>query len=112
MHIRKLLALVLLGLSLTAAADFTTISEAYEVVLSDLRLPRNTGGTVTFRQCADCEWQTLLVNSSTLYLLDGTSLQLADFKEQLESIGDPRAETATVLHHLESNIVTAIKLKL
>ena len=50
MHIRKLLALVLLGLSLTAAADFTTITEAYEVNSGDMRLPRNTGGTLTFKQ--------------------------------------------------------------
>ena len=39
MQLQKLLVLVLLGLSLVAAADFRTITEAYEVDLSNLRLP-------------------------------------------------------------------------
>jgi hypothetical protein len=112
MHIRKLLAIVLLGLSLSAVADFTTITAAYEVAVSDLRMPLNEGGTLKFRQCAECAWQTLLVNSSTVYVLDGNSVQLAEFKEQLESIADPSAETATVLHHLESNVITGIKVRL
>ncbi len=112
MHIRKLLALVLLGLSLTAAADFTTITEAYEVAVSDLRLPRNTGGTLTFKQCADCESQTLLVTSKTRYVLNDRDVELAEFKERLASVSNPRDETATVMHHLESNTITAIWVSL
>ncbi len=49
MHIRKLLAIVFLGLSISATAQFVTITEGYEVDVSDLRLPRNTGGTLTFK---------------------------------------------------------------
>ena len=112
MHMPKLFALVLMGLSFSASADFTTITAAYEVRVSDMTMPLNEVGTLKFRQCAECELQTLLVNSSTVYVLDGNSLQLADFKDQLDSIEDPSTETATVLHHLESNIITGIKLKL
>ena len=109
MHIQKLLALVLLGLSLTATAQFTTITEAYEVAVSDMRLPRNTGGTLTFRQCADCEVQTLLVNSRTRYVLNDRDVELAEFKERLAGA---RNKTATVMHHLESNTITAIMVNL
>ena len=112
MHIRKLLVLVLLGLSFSVAADFTTITEAYEVAVSDLRLPRNTAGTLTFKQCATCESQTLLVNSRIRYVLEGRSVELAEIKKQLEGLGNPSAQTATVLHHLESNTITAIKVRL
>ena len=45
MHIQKILAVVLLGLSLSAAADFTTITAAYEVAVGDLfdrAVPRHT----------------------------------------------------------------------
>jgi hypothetical protein len=109
MHIRKLLALVLLGLSLTAAADFMTITEAYEVNSGDMRLPRSTGGTLTFKQCSECDSQTLLVNSRTRYVIDGRDVELTEFKERMAGVRD---ESVTVLHHLESNTITAIKVRL
>lgn len=108
MQIRKLLALALIGLSLSAAADFTTVAQAYEVSVGDMRLPRNTGGTLTFKQCSDCELQTLLVNSRTRYVIDGRDVELTEFKERLAGARD---ETATVIHDLESNNITAIKVR-
>jgi len=108
MHIRKLLALVLLGLSLSAAADFTTITAAYEVAVRDLRLPGSSTGTLTFRECADCEAQTLRVNGKTRYVLNDRDIELAKFKKQLGRVSNRKDETATVLHHLESNTITAV----
>jgi hypothetical protein len=108
MHIPKFIALVLIALSFSAAADFTTITEAYEVNSGDLRLPRNTGGTLTFKQCSECELQTLLVNSATRYIIDGRDVELTEFKERMAGV---RNETVTVLHHLESNTITAIKVQ-
>ena len=112
MHIRKLLAIFLLGLSISAAADFTTVTAAYEVNASDLTMPLNEGGTLKFRQCAECELQTLLVNSSTNYVLNGNYVALDEFKDALAGISNPSAETVTVLHHLESNKITAVKIRL
>ncbi len=109
MHIQKILAAVLLGLSLSAAADFTTITAAYEVAVGDLRMPRNTGGTLTFKQCSDCESQTLLVTSRTRYVLNDRDVELAEFKERLAGA---RNTAATVMHHLESNTITAIMVNL
>ena len=109
MHIRKLLALVLIGLSLSATAQFTTVTQAYEVDVSDLRLPRNTGGTLTFKECADCEVHTLLVNSRTRYVLNDRDVELVEFKERLAGAS---RKTATVMHHLESNTITAVMIRL
>jgi len=111
MHIQKLLAIVLLGLSLSAAADFTTITEAYEVKASDLRLPGAAGGTVTFKQCANCDAETVRVNSRTRYVVNGRDLELDEFKVRFGTISRPREETVTVLHHLESNTIAAIKVR-
>lgn len=108
MQIRKLLALALLGLSLSAVADFTTIIEAYEVDIGDLRLPRNAGGTLTFKRCTSCEFETVLVNSRTRYVIDDRDVTLAEFKERLAGV---RKEAVTVLHHLESNTITAVKVR-
>ncbi len=110
MHIRKLLVIVLLGLSLSAVADFTTITEAYEVNLSDLRLPGSENGTLTFKQCPDCEAQTLRVTRSTRYLINDRDFVLAEFKEQLKRIRNRKDQIVSVLHHLESNSIKAIKV--
>ena len=112
MQIRKLLALVLLGLSLSAAADFTTVTAAYEVALSDLRLPRSTGGTLTFKECEACEARTLRVGGQTRYVLNDRSYTLVEFTRQLSGVSNRKDETATVMHHLESNMITAVMINL
>ena len=112
MHIRKLLILVLFGLSLSAAADFTTITEAYEVAVGDLRLPRSEGGTLTFKQCSDCEAQTLRVTGKTRYVLNDRDLELAEFRKRLGNVGSRKDTAAIVMHHLESNTITAVMVNL
>ncbi len=110
MRIRKLLVLVLLGLSLVAAADFKTITEAYEVDLSDLRLPGSENGTLTFKQCSDCEVQILRVTGKTRYVINDRDFALAEFKEQLKHIRNRKDQNVSVLHHLESNTIKAVKV--
>jgi len=109
---RKLLILVLLGLSVSAAADLTTITAAYEVAVSDLRLPVSENGTLTFKQCPDCEAQTLRVTGRTRYLLDDRNVELAEFKNQLRRVRNRKTVAVTVMHHLESNTITAISVNL
>ncbi len=108
MHSRKLLVLVLLGLSLAATADFRTITEAYEVYLSDLRLPGSENGTLTFKQCSDCEAQTVRVTGKTRYLINDRDIALAEFKEQLKDVRKQKNQNVSVLHHLESNTIKAV----
>ncbi len=110
MQLRQLLVLVLLGLSLAAAADVRTITEAYEVDLSDLRLPGSENGTLTFRQCSDCEAQTLRVTSKTRYVINDRDFALAEFKEQLKRVRNRKDQIVSVLHHLEPNTIKAIKV--
>jgi len=110
MPIQRLLVLAILGLSLSAAADFRTITEAYEVELSDLRLPGGISGTLTFRQCSDCDVQTLRVTIETRYAINDHDFALVEFKEQLKRLGNSKDPSIAVLHHLESNTIEAIKV--
>ncbi len=112
MRIQRIPVLVLLGLSLAATADFRTITEAYEVDLSDLRLPGSEHGTLTFRQCSDCEAQTLRVTGKTRYLINDRDFALAEFKEQLKRVRNRKEQNVSVLHHLESDTIKAIKVHL
>ncbi len=105
MQLRQLLVLVLLGLSLAAVADFRTITEAYAVDFSDLRLPGSENGTLTFKRCSDCEARTLRVTGKTRYLINDRDFALAEFKEQLKRVGNRSNQNVSVLRHLESKTI-------
>ncbi|MDH4049289.1 MAG: hypothetical protein OEW68_14945 [Gammaproteobacteria bacterium] len=110
MHIRTILASILLGLSVSAAAEFTTIERAYEVPLNLLRVPASVNGTVMFKECATCEEFRVPVTERTEFLIDGESMRLRDFRRSLFRIRDRESEVVTVRRHLQSNTITAIKV--
>ena len=108
---RVYVVLALMALSLPVAADFRTVTQAHEVELSDLRLPGNVHGTLGFRSCVDCESQTVRVNGDTRYVLNGRTVSLGKFKAVLAKNRRNRDVAVTVLHHLESNVVTGVKVR-
>ena len=110
MHIRIILATIALGFGQVAAADFTTIEQAYEVPLSLLRVPASTNGSVMFRECAECQQFSVPVNGNTQFLIDGKPVLLRDFRKTLFKIRDRESEIITVRRNLRLNTVTAIKL--
>jgi hypothetical protein len=112
MNIRKALIVFLLSLNLSAVAGITTITEAYEVAVGDLRLPRNEGGTLAFKQCADCEPQTVRVTQRTRFVINGRGLELKDFKKSFSQIRNRADGIVIVLHHLESDTVTSVSMTL
>lgn len=112
MKIKILMTTLLLSLALPAAADFTTVQEAYEVALSDLRLPRNEVGTIAFKECETCDFMTKRVNADTHYSINGKSVKLSHFRAALGEVKDPSNEAITVIHHLERNQVTAVLVNL
>lgn len=107
--IRSFLAALLLGIAATAAADFVVVSEAYEVRLTELRLPGTVNGTLAFRECKSCDYRTIRVTSGTSYQANGESLTLEDFRKALEDVPNPSDTTVTVLHHLESDTIRAVQ---
>jgi len=106
MHIHKTLALVLLGLSLSAAADLSGVTaEAYEVDAIDLRMPPGVTGIVTFKACEDCKLQTIPVTGATRYVINERNVDVAEFKKRIP--GSREAYT-TIIHDLESDTITVI----
>ena len=112
MHIRKLLGLVLLGLSLAAAADFRTTTEVYEIDLINLRLPGTEGGTLALKECDDCETQTLRVSAGTRYVLNHRDVTLVEFKKAISRVTNREDVIVDVFHHLESNTATTVRVSL
>jgi hypothetical protein len=112
MKLKVLITAALLSLALPAAADFKQVQEAYEVALSDMRLPRADGGTIAFKECAKCEYKRIRVGSDMRYRLNGKDVTLKQFREAMATVENRDDEAVTVLHHLERNQVTAVSVNL
>jgi len=111
MKLRALIFALALCASLPAAAVFEVVSKAHEVALTDLRLPGSTSGTLTFKACKDCDYETVRVTASTQYEANRQSLTLEDFRNALAQIRNRQEVTVTVLHHLESDTIKAVRVK-
>ena len=108
MKIKSVFLIALLALSVPAAAEFTTVTKAYEMALSDVRVPATPSSGVMFRECKTCDMTTKRVTPNTQYVLNGKSYPLQDFRRNVFRISN-RAETMVIVAlHLESDIVTKV----
>ena len=112
MKLKLLIAAALLCMAFPAAADFTTVQQAYEIALSDLRLPRNKTGTIAFKECDSCKYMTVRVGADTRYTLNGKAVPLKKFREALSVVENIDDQPVTVLRHVERNQVTAVLVNL
>lgn len=108
MKIKIILCALAFALALPAAAEYRTVQRAYEVELSNLRLPQNEAGTISYKACGDCAFQTTRVSADTVWLLNGRSISLAKFRDGLAKAEVRRKLHVTVLHHLENDRVTKV----
>ena len=108
MKTRYLFTVLLLALTLPATAEFRTIQRAYEVDFDTLRLPQAEGGTIAFRPCDGCAYQTTHVTVNTRWILNGQTMSLAKLREGIARFDDDDRKSVTVLHHLEDDRVTAV----
>ncbi len=112
MKIKVLITAFVLCLALPAAAQFTTTQLAHEVALNELRLPSHPSGTIGFKTCNDCEYQTKRVSANITYELNGEQVKLAKFREAVSHVRKRSEETVVVLQHLEDDVITKVSIYL
>lgn len=110
MNIKTLLIAILLGLSLPVAAEFTTVSLAHEVSLSNFRVPISHNSVVSFKICDDCDSQSVRATPKTQYVVNGHPVKLKEFRELVFKVTDRARTIVIVLHHLESNTVVSVSV--
>ena len=96
----------------SAIAEFKTVALASEVRLSEFRLPASVNGIATFKPCRACDMKTVSVNADTRYRLNDQVVSLADMRRSLASVANGHRKTIMVMHHLESDLITQISIKL
>ena len=112
MKFKVLITAIVLSLALPVAAQADVVVQAYEVALSDVRLPRVPNGTIAFKECDRCDYNVMRVGADTRYRLNGTVVRLAKFREVVAGVQDRDSEAVTVLHHIERNQVTEVSVNL
>lgn len=97
-----------LMLTVPAIADFTLITQGDEVALSEVRLPRNDGGTIAYKPCEKCDFVTRRVSPDTRWEVNGKAVTLRQFLKRTEQVSNRENHTVTVTRHLESNRITLV----
>jgi hypothetical protein len=110
MKIKLFLIALILGLALPAAAEFKTISRAYEVSLMDFTAPVGVNGGLAYKECAKCDTVSTRVTPDTRYQVNGHALPLDKFRQAVARINNRDAATIVVLHHLESDTIVSVSL--
>ena len=100
----------MLLIALPAAADFQTVSRAYEVALSDLTVPLSQNGQLLFRQCNDCDTESVRLTPNTQFVVNGRNVRFDRFRSIANETSEADSVPVTVLHHLESGTVVRLSL--
>lgn len=112
MGIRKILMGILLAASLPAAADFTVVAPAYELVLSNLVVPVTTTGTLSFRECNECEPKVVRLTRNTQFKVNGQSVELQEFRKIVFEVKDRSNKTVIVKHDLPSDTIVYVSVSI
>ena len=112
MKLKVLITAALLVMAGPVTADGTVVQKAYEVAVSDLRLPRVEAGTIAFKECDKCKYVRIRVGADTTYRVNGNPVPLDKFRGVLAEVADRENEAVTVLHHLKRNQVTDVSVSL
>ena len=110
MNRKFMMMAAILLIALPAAADFQTVSRAYEVALSDLTVPTSTNGRILFKECDDCTTATARLTPNTDFVINGRSVRFEKFRTMTKEVDEADSVPVTVLHHLESGTVVRLSL--
>lgn len=111
MKFKKSLIFVLLAFSLPAAAEFTTVARAYEVALSNVRVPATLSSAVMFRPCARCDMSTVRLSPTTRFIVNGQTVTLKEFRKSVFQVRDRAKKVVIIKHHLESDAIVYLSVR-
>ena len=103
---------LLIFISLSAAAEFEAVTRAYEITLSEFRVPATANSALSFKQCSSCDIETIRVTNRTRYIVNNEHLELLEFKKVISRVRDRENKGIIVEHDLESDTIVAVSISL
>ena len=107
--------LVLLGFLNSAGAVrvLKEVERPFEISVSQLSLPRDTGGSLTVRSCDTCRVGSYRLQNTSIFVLDGRTVAYADFAKAVDDLRTSTAGNATVISVFidrDSELVTRVSV--
>ena len=99
---------LLLVMSAAAIAQDYAPTRTYEVLVQSVRLPSGPSGTITVKECDDCDYETYRVTERTVYSVDGKTMRLNDFRMVIESLRLSSGHVVNVRRDLQSNTIVKV----
>lgn len=99
---------LLLVMSAAAMAQDYAPTRTYEVLVQSVRLPSSPSGTITVKECDDCNYETYRVTARTVYSVDGKPLRLKDFRAIIENLRLGNGHVVNVRRDLQSNTIVKV----
>lgn len=93
-----------------ALADSVPATKTYEVSINSFRAPLTANGTVSLRECSDCDYHAIRVTGQTRYLINGTAIRLEDFRKRVVSIRLAGDTTVNVIRSEATGTVSSVYL--
>ena len=116
MNMIKVISLVwtlasMMVFSSIAFANDAPATKTFEVSINSVRLPVSTSGTVSLRECDDCDYHEIRVTPNTQYKINGKHLQLTDFRKAVLDLKLRGDRTVNVKRDDATNTVASVFLR-
>jgi len=99
---------LVLTMSAAAYADNYPPTRTYEVLVKEVRLPSADNGTITVRECAQCNYETHQVTPRTSYALNGKNMSLEDFRALVDELRREGDHVVNVRRDIQTDTITKV----
>ena len=108
--IKTLAIAVALIFSISAYAEGMPPSKTFEISIFSVRMPVSENGTISIRECDDCDYHSLRVTPDTQYLLNGKAMKLERFRQALTEMRQRGDTTVNIKRDDTSNTVANVRV--
>ena len=108
--IKTMAIAVALLFSISAYAEGVPPSKTFEVSIFSVRMPVSENGTISIRECDDCDYHSLRVTPDTQYLLNGRAMKLDRFRKALTELRQRGDTTVNVKRDDTTNTVANVRV--
>lgn len=108
--IKTLAISVALVFSMSAYAQGVPPSKTFEISIFSVRMPVSENGTISIRECDDCDYHSLRVTPNTQYLLNGKAMKLDRFRQVLTEMRQRGDTTVNIKRDDTSNTVANVRV--
>jgi predicted nucleic acid-binding Zn-ribbon protein len=92
----------------TVVANANGATKTFEAIPSTVRIPASVTGTISLRECEECQFESIRVTAKTLYRINNKFMQLNQFRLAVQQLKLERQFTINVRRDEESRTVAIV----